>query len=214
MSGQSGARLQTRCTVGAVAAPLLGSHSVLLAVLGCSHHLSAPLPTCVLLLAPMQDGGAGADPNRVGGPVNHLLSDGGMSTMIGGGKGVDHALVREAGGCWPAGDGVLGAARRTVAPRAVFLCPGPSSTSLSWGRSCWGVVSPRPTWPVLLPRPPFPPAGAQPAAHAGAHRGDDRPRGDCGVPGDWQDLRRHEAAGHGEEAGGGVLQAGVVGRPG
>ncbi|EFN54856.1 hypothetical protein CHLNCDRAFT_24273 [Chlorella variabilis] len=48
----------------------------------------------------------GSDPNRVGGPVNHLLSDGGMSTMIGGGKGVDHALVREAGGCWPAGDGV------------------------------------------------------------------------------------------------------------
>lgn len=41
-----------------------------------------------------KDGGAGADPNRVGGPVNHLLSDGGMSTMIGGAKGVDHALVR------------------------------------------------------------------------------------------------------------------------
>jgi hypothetical protein len=37
--------------------------------------------------------GNGADPNRVGGPVNPLLSDGGMSTMIGGGKGVDHALV-------------------------------------------------------------------------------------------------------------------------
>ena len=34
------------------------------------------------------------DPNRVGGPVNHLLSDGGMSTMIGGAKGVDHGLVR------------------------------------------------------------------------------------------------------------------------
>lgn len=44
-------------------------------------------------LAALQDGGAGADPNRVGGPVNHLLSDGGMSTMIGGAKGVDHALV-------------------------------------------------------------------------------------------------------------------------
>lgn len=43
--------------------------------------------------ASAQDGGAGADPNRVGGPVNHLLSDGGMSTMIGGAKGVDHALV-------------------------------------------------------------------------------------------------------------------------
>ena len=42
----------------------------------------------------MQDGGAGADPNRVGGPVNHLLSDGGMSTMIGGAKGVDHGLIR------------------------------------------------------------------------------------------------------------------------
>lgn len=29
----------------------------------------------------------------MGGPVNHLLSDGGMSTMIGGAKGVDHGLV-------------------------------------------------------------------------------------------------------------------------
>ena len=47
-----------------------------------------------LLLPPPQDGGAGADPNRVGGPVNHLLSDGGMSTMIGGAKGVDHGLIR------------------------------------------------------------------------------------------------------------------------
>ncbi|KAI7835903.1 hypothetical protein COHA_010206 [Chlorella ohadii] len=41
-----------------------------------------------------KDGGSGVDPNRVGGPVNHLLSDGGMSTMIGGAKGVDHGLVR------------------------------------------------------------------------------------------------------------------------
>jgi len=35
----------------------------------------------------------GEDPNRVGGPVNALLSDGGMSTMIAGGKGVDRGLV-------------------------------------------------------------------------------------------------------------------------
>lgn len=35
----------------------------------------------------------GDDPNRVGGPVNALLSDGGMSTMISGGKGVDRGLV-------------------------------------------------------------------------------------------------------------------------
>ena len=34
------------------------------------------------------------DPSRVGGAVNHLLSDGGMSTMIAGGRGVDHGLVR------------------------------------------------------------------------------------------------------------------------
>eukprot|EP00887_Chlorella_sp_A99_P007621 scaffold20.g7621.t1 len=37
--------------------------------------------------------GQGVDPNRVGGPVNDLLSDGGMSTMIGGAKGVDRGLV-------------------------------------------------------------------------------------------------------------------------
>jgi transcription initiation factor TFIIB len=35
----------------------------------------------------------GDDPNRVGGPVNALLSDGGMSTMIAGGKGVDRGLI-------------------------------------------------------------------------------------------------------------------------
>ena len=35
----------------------------------------------------------GDDPNRVGGPVNALLSDGGMSTMIGGGKGIDRGLT-------------------------------------------------------------------------------------------------------------------------
>ena len=35
----------------------------------------------------------GDDPNRVGGPVNALLSDGGMSTVIGGGKGVDRGLT-------------------------------------------------------------------------------------------------------------------------
>lgn len=61
-----------------------------------------PAPTCPLL----QDGGAGVDPNRVGGPVNHLLSDGGMSTMIGGGKGVDHGLVR--GWWWVALAGARG----------------------------------------------------------------------------------------------------------
>ena len=33
------------------------------------------------------------DPNRVGGPVNQLLSDGGMSTMIAGARGVDRGLV-------------------------------------------------------------------------------------------------------------------------
>lgn len=60
-------------------------------------------------------------------------------------------------------------------------------------------------WP---PFSPCPPAGTQPAAHAGAHRGDHRPRAHRRLQGDWQDLRRHEAAGHGEEAGGGVLQAG------
>lgn len=35
----------------------------------------------------------GDDPNRVGGPVNALLSDGGLSTMISGGKGVDRGLA-------------------------------------------------------------------------------------------------------------------------
>jgi len=35
----------------------------------------------------------GADPNRVGGPTNVLLSDGGLSTMISGGKGVDKGLA-------------------------------------------------------------------------------------------------------------------------
>ena len=35
----------------------------------------------------------GADPNRVGGPVNALLRDGGLSTMISGGKGVDKSLA-------------------------------------------------------------------------------------------------------------------------
>lgn len=36
---------------------------------------------------------AGEDPNRVGGPVNALLSDGGLSTMISAGKGVDRGLA-------------------------------------------------------------------------------------------------------------------------
>ena len=35
----------------------------------------------------------GADPNRVGGPTNVLLRDGGLSTMISGGKGVDKGLA-------------------------------------------------------------------------------------------------------------------------
>jgi transcription initiation factor TFIIB len=35
----------------------------------------------------------GADPNRVGGPTNALLRDGGLSTMISGGKGVDKGLA-------------------------------------------------------------------------------------------------------------------------
>eukprot|EP00889_Picochlorum_renovo_P004730 jgi/Picre1/31760/NNA_007110.t1 len=35
----------------------------------------------------------GADPNRVGGPTNALLKDGGLSTMISGGKGVDKGLA-------------------------------------------------------------------------------------------------------------------------
>lgn len=35
----------------------------------------------------------GGDPSRVGGPVNPLLSDGGLSTMITGGKGVDRGLA-------------------------------------------------------------------------------------------------------------------------
>eukprot|EP00890_Picochlorum_soloecismus_P003500 jgi/Picsp_1/4150/NSC_01659-R1_transcription initiation factor iib len=35
----------------------------------------------------------GADPNRVGGPVNALLADGGLSTTISGGKGVDKGLA-------------------------------------------------------------------------------------------------------------------------
>ena len=35
----------------------------------------------------------GADPNRVGGPTNVLLNDGGLSTMIAGGKGVDKGLA-------------------------------------------------------------------------------------------------------------------------
>lgn len=54
------------------------------------------------------------DPNRVGGPVNELLSDGGMSTMIGGGKGVDKGLVHNLqrmqvglGGWWLRGGGVV-----------------------------------------------------------------------------------------------------------
>jgi transcription initiation factor TFIIB len=34
-----------------------------------------------------------ADPSRVGGPVNALLSDGGLSTVISGGKGVDKGLA-------------------------------------------------------------------------------------------------------------------------
>jgi transcription initiation factor TFIIB len=36
---------------------------------------------------------SGADMNRVGGPVNALLSDGGLSTVIAGGKGVDRGLA-------------------------------------------------------------------------------------------------------------------------
>lgn len=36
---------------------------------------------------------AGADPNRVGGPVNPLLSDGGMSTIIAAGKGTDKGML-------------------------------------------------------------------------------------------------------------------------
>ena len=36
---------------------------------------------------------AGADPNRVGGPVNPLLSDGGMSTIIAAGKGTDRGML-------------------------------------------------------------------------------------------------------------------------
>lgn len=35
----------------------------------------------------------GGDPNRVGGPVNPLLGDAGLSTVIGGGKGVDRGLT-------------------------------------------------------------------------------------------------------------------------
>jgi transcription initiation factor TFIIB len=35
----------------------------------------------------------GGDPSRVGGPINPLLSDGGLSTMISGGKGVDRGLA-------------------------------------------------------------------------------------------------------------------------
>lgn len=34
-----------------------------------------------------------ADPTRVGGPINPLLKDGGLSTMITGGKGVDKGLT-------------------------------------------------------------------------------------------------------------------------
>jgi len=36
----------------------------------------------------------GADPTRVGGPTNVLLGDGGLSTMIAGGKGVDKGLEK------------------------------------------------------------------------------------------------------------------------
>jgi transcription initiation factor TFIIB len=36
---------------------------------------------------------AGSDPNRVGGPVNPLLSDGGMSTIIAAGKGTDKGVL-------------------------------------------------------------------------------------------------------------------------
>lgn len=77
----------------------------------------------------LQDGGSGVDPNRVGGPVNHLLSDGGMSTMIGGAKGVDHGLVGGLGSevracCWgcyrPAGIPPLPAVDLLV----LFTCPG------------------------------------------------------------------------------------------
>jgi hypothetical protein len=57
-----------------------------------------------------------------------------------------------------------------------------------------------------------PRAGAQPAAHAGAHRGQHRPRAHSCLPRARPDLHRHEAAGHGEEAGGGVLQAGRTGK--
>ncbi|GAB4819087.1 hypothetical protein N2152v2_006133 [Parachlorella kessleri] len=39
------------------------------------------------------DKAGGADPNRVGGPVNPLLSDGGMSTIIAAGKGSDRGMV-------------------------------------------------------------------------------------------------------------------------
>ncbi len=67
-----------------------------------SCNAAAPMLTMLLLARCPQDGGSGVDPNRVGGPVNHLLSDGGMSTMIGGAKGVDHGLVGAVwqGCCW------------------------------------------------------------------------------------------------------------------
>ena len=84
--------------------PVLGSAA------SCSWHAAAPslgfplpgflqpapaaIPTPNLLLQSLlpQDKSS-PDPNRVGGPINPLLSDGGLSTIISGGKGVDSRLA-------------------------------------------------------------------------------------------------------------------------
>ena len=61
----------------------------------------------------------GGDPNRVGGPVNALLRDGGLSTMIGVSKGVDrgltHNLQRMQSRTEESGDRALMTAFREVA---------------------------------------------------------------------------------------------------
>lgn len=92
-SAPSGARSETRCGPG-VAPALHPLSRSCCGVLSCRPPGPHPLaPALAALATCRQDGGGGVDPNRVGGPVNHLLSDGGMSTMIGGAKGVDHGLV-------------------------------------------------------------------------------------------------------------------------